>query len=50
MYAIRSYYGRESYKKEVTITENGKPVQKEIEFFPWEKLDAKELIKKEFGL
>ncbi len=48
--ASYGHFGRESYKKEVTITENGKPVQKEIEFFPWEKLDAKELIKKEFGL
>ena len=33
-----------------TVYEGGKPVQKEIEFFGWEKLDAVDAIRKEFGL
>ncbi len=48
--ASYGHFGRNPYKKEVKIIENGKEITKEIEFFTWEKLDAVETIKKEFNL
>ncbi len=48
--ASYGHFGRTPYTKEVEVIENGKKVTKEVEFFTWEKLDAVELIKKEFGL
>lgn len=44
------HFGRDHYKKTVEILYNGQKSYKEVEFFPWEKLDAVEMIKKEFGL
>jgi len=48
--ASYGHFGRNPYKETVTMIENGKEYKKEIEFFTWEKLDAIEAIKKEFGL
>ncbi len=48
--ASYGHFGRNPYKETVTMIENGKDYKKEIEFFTWEKLDAVEDIKKEFGL
>ena len=48
--ASYGHFGNRPYKKVETVYEGGKPVQKEIEFFGWEKLDAVEQIKREFGL
>jgi S-adenosylmethionine synthetase len=33
-----------------TLWRDGRQVEQEIEFFGWEKLDAVELLKQEFGL
>ncbi len=48
--ASYGHFGREPYTKTVEVMQDGKKVAKEIEFFTWEKLDAVEIIKKEFGL
>ena len=48
--ASYGHFGNRPYKKVETVYEGGKPVRKEIEFFGWEKLDAVDAIRKEFGL
>ena len=44
------HFGRTPYKKIVEIQRNGKKIQKEVEFFTWEKLDYVDRIKKVFEL
>ena len=39
-----------SYTRKEKVWEDGREVEREIEFFGWEKLDAVDLIKQEFGL
>ena len=48
--ASYGHFGNRPYKKIVKVWENGVEVEREIEFFGWERLDAVEQIKKEFGL
>lgn len=48
--ASYGHFGNRPYKKTVKVWENGIEVEREIEFFGWERLDAVEQIKKEFGL
>ena len=48
--ASYGHFGRESYSEKVMLKENGKMVEKEIEFFTWEKLDYVDKVKAEFGL
>ena len=48
--ASYGHFGNRPYTKAVKVWENGVEVEREIEFFGWERLDAVELIKKEFGL
>ena len=48
--ASYGHFGNRPYTKVVKVWENGVEVEREIEFFGWERLDAVELIKKEFGL
>ncbi len=48
--ASYGHFGNRPYCKKVKIWENGREVEREIEFFGWEKLDAVECIRKEFGL
>lgn len=48
--ASYGHFGNRPYTSVEKIWENGKEVEREIEFFGWEKLDAVEEIKKEFGL
>ncbi len=48
--AAYGHMGREPYKEKVKIFDNGQEIEKEVEFFSWEKLDFVEAIKKEFGL
>ncbi|MBN2893237.1 MAG: methionine adenosyltransferase [Bacteroidales bacterium] len=48
--ASYGHFGRDFYTKEVKFMENGKEVSKEVEFFTWEKLDAVDMIKKEFSM
>ncbi|MBE6220493.1 MAG: methionine adenosyltransferase [Rikenellaceae bacterium] len=48
--ASYGHFGNRPYTKTETVWENGEAVEREIEFFGWEKLDAVEQIKAEFGL
>ncbi|MFR9524495.1 MAG: methionine adenosyltransferase [Rikenellaceae bacterium] len=48
--ASYGHFGNRPYKKSVTLFEGGKEVEREIEFFGWERLDAVDSIKAEFGL
>jgi len=48
--AAYGHMGRKPYKEKVKLIENGIEIEKEIEFFTWEKLDYVDVIKKEFGL
>lgn len=48
--ASYGHFGNRPYTKEVLFVENGTEVMREVEFFGWEKLDAVEQIKAEFGL
>ena len=48
--ASYGHFGNRPYTKAVTFVENGVEVEREVEFFGWEKLDAVDAIKAEFGL
>jgi S-adenosylmethionine synthetase len=53
--AAYGHFGREPFTRKVKFYPNGntngnQPVEKEVEFFGWEKLDYVDKIKKEFGL
>ena len=48
--AAYGHMGRDPYEAEVTVYRNGKPQQKTVQFFGWEKLDMVDKIRKEFGL
>ena len=48
--ASYGHFGNRPYVKPVKVWENGVETQREVEFFGWEKLDAVEQIKAEFGL
>ena len=48
--ASYGHFGNRPYRKEVKFIENGCEIEREVEFFGWEKLDSVELIKREFGL
>ena len=48
--AAYGHMGRDPYEAEVTVYRNGKPQQKNVQFFGWEKLDMVDAIRKEFRL
>ncbi len=48
--ASYGHFGNRPYTKVEKVWEDGKEVDKEIEFFGWERLDAVDEIKREFGL
>ncbi len=48
--ASYGHFGNRPYTRTEKVWENGAEVEREIEFFGWEKLDAVERIRKEFGL
>jgi S-adenosylmethionine synthetase len=48
--AAYGHMGRKPYKAKVKVMDNGVEVEKEVEFFPWEKLDYVDTIRKAFGL
>ena len=48
--ASYGHFGNRPYTKKVTVFENGVETTREVEFFGWEKLDAVDTIKAEFGL
>ena len=48
--ASYGHMGRTPYRKKVTVYEDGIPVEKEVQFFGWELLNAVEDIKKAFDI
>ena len=48
--ASYGHFGNRPYTQAVKLVENGVEVEREVEFFGWEKLDAVDAIKAEFGL
>jgi len=48
--AAYGHFGRDPYNATVTVTEGGKQVEKEVEFFGWERLEFVEAIQDTFGL
>src|SRR5690554_291274 len=44
------HFGRTPYKEMVKVFQNGKEIEKEVEFYTWEKLDYVEKIKQAFNL
>jgi S-adenosylmethionine synthetase len=48
--ATYGHFGRDTFKRKVTMGGNGNQYTKEVEFFAWEKLDYVDKIKKEFKL
>ncbi len=48
--AAYGHMGRKPYKEKVKVWENGVEIEKEVEFFTWEKLDYVDVIRREFGL
>ena len=48
--AAYGHMGRDPYEGEVTVYKNGKPQQKKVQFFGWEKLDYVDKIREAFAL
>ena len=48
--ASYGHFGRAPYRQNVELFYNGLKSVKEVDFFGWEKLDAVDAVKKEFGL
>ena len=48
--ASYGHFGNRPYTKAVKFVENGVEIEREVEFFGWEKLDAVDAIKAEFNL
>ena len=48
--AAYGHVGRKPYMGRVTVVENGKKVNRRVQFFGWEKLDAVDAVKAAFGL
>ena len=48
--AAYGHMGREPYTESVLVKEGGQKINKEIEFFTWEKLDYVDLVKAKLKL
>ncbi len=48
--AAYGHMGRKPYTQKVKVMQDGKEIEKEVEFFAWEKLDYVDVIKKTFSL
>jgi S-adenosylmethionine synthetase len=48
--ASYGHFGREPYKANVKVFENGQEVEREVEFFGWEKLDFVDKIREAFSI
>lgn len=48
--ASYGHFGQRPYTEKVILHRNGRDEEHEIEFFGWEKLDAAEMLKREFSL
>ncbi|MDL2320226.1 methionine adenosyltransferase [Alistipes sp. OttesenSCG-928-B03] len=44
------HFGNRPYSEKVTVWENGRETEREVDFFSWERLDDVERFRKEFGL
>ena len=48
--ASYGHFGNRPYTRTVKLTRGGEEVEREIEFFGWERLDAVDMLRQEFGL
>ena len=48
--ASYGHFGKKPYTKKMTLIREGKEVEKDVQFFGWEKLDAVDSLKKAFKL
>ena len=48
--ATYGHFGRDPFRKKVTLWRNGVETEEEVQFFGWEKLDSVDLIKEAFQL
>ncbi len=48
--ASYGHFGNRPYTRTVKLVRGGEEVEREIEFFGWERLDAVDMLRKEFGL
>jgi len=48
--ASYGHFGNRPYTRKMTLVRGGEEVEREVEFFGWERLDAVEMLKEEFGL
>lgn len=48
--ASYGHFGNRPFTQHMKLWENGRQVEREVEFFGWEKLDAVEVLRKEFGI
>ncbi len=48
--ASYGHFGRKPYTKKMKLIRDGKEVEREVEFFAWEKLDAVSNIREAFGI
>ena len=48
--AAYGHFGKKPYTKTLTLIRDGQEVQREVEFFAWEKLDAVDAIREAFSL
>ena len=48
--AAYGHFGRDPYTKQIEVIRDGKAQRINAEFFGWERLDAVDMLSKEFGL
>ena len=48
--AAYGHFGRKPYSETLKLVREGREVEREVEFFGWEKLDAVDAVRKAFGL
>ena len=48
--AAYGHFGRDPFRRKVRMIRDGRPVEKELQFFGWELLDSVDLVRSEFGL
>lgn len=48
--ASYGHFGNRPFTRRETVWEEGRAVERDVEFFGWEKLDAVEMLRSEFGL
>lgn len=48
--ASYGHFGNRPYREKVIVHEGGKEIEKEVEFFSWERVDAVDRLKREFNI